>query len=89
MRDFWSEANKSIRKVYCSRKEVAPKTKRKRLPREAFSFTRHRATLTSELYMAIKMGRKAIGAELKESYFKQAVRNLDTALLEQGSLFAA
>lgn len=31
----------------------------------------------SEVYSAVKMGRFAIGAELKPSYFDQAVRNLD------------
>lgn len=30
----------------------------------------------SEAYMAVKMGRKAVGIELKESYFKQAVSNV-------------
>jgi DNA modification methylase len=30
----------------------------------------------SEAYMAVKMGRKAVGIELKESYFKQAVANV-------------
>jgi DNA modification methylase len=30
----------------------------------------------SEVYKPIEMGRKAIGIELKESYFKQAVKNL-------------
>ena len=30
----------------------------------------------SEVYSAVSMGRKAIGIELKESYFKQAVLNL-------------
>lgn len=30
----------------------------------------------SELYVALQMGRKAIGSELKPSYFKQAVKNL-------------
>lgn len=30
----------------------------------------------SEVYMAVKMGRYAIGAELKPSYFQQALRNL-------------
>ena len=30
----------------------------------------------SEAYQAIKFGRKAIGIELKESYFNIAVRNL-------------
>ena len=30
----------------------------------------------SEVYSPVSMGRKAIGIELKESYFKQAVINL-------------
>jgi hypothetical protein len=30
----------------------------------------------SEVYGAVEIGRKAIGAELKESYYRQAVRNL-------------
>ena len=30
----------------------------------------------SEVYTAVKMGRYAIGAELKPSYFEQAIRNL-------------
>lgn len=33
----------------------------------------------SEVYSAVSMGRKAIGAELKSSYFKQAVLNLKAA----------
>jgi DNA modification methylase len=33
----------------------------------------------SEGYQALKMGRRFIGAELKESYFHQAVHNLDRA----------
>lgn len=44
----------------------------------------------SEVYGAVKAGRKGIGIELKESYYKQAVKNLeslDTATLEQGELF--
>lgn len=32
----------------------------------------------SEAYMAIKLGRKAIGIELKESYFKTAIENLNS-----------
>ena len=32
----------------------------------------------SEVYSPVSMGRKAIGIELKESYFKQAVKNLET-----------
>lgn len=34
----------------------------------------------SEAYMALRMERRAIGAELKETYYRQAVRNLDAAL---------
>ncbi len=33
----------------------------------------------SECYQAIKMRRKAVGIELKESYFKQAVKNIQNA----------
>lgn len=33
----------------------------------------------SEVYSPVSMGRKAIGAEIKESYFKQAKQNLDLA----------
>lgn len=36
----------------------------------------------SECYQAIKMGRKALGCELKESYFNQAVKNLQMAEIE-------
>jgi len=32
----------------------------------------------SEVYGAVKKGRKAIGIELKESYYKQAIRNLES-----------
>jgi DNA modification methylase len=32
----------------------------------------------SEVYSPVSMGRKAIGIELKDSYYKQAIRNLDT-----------
>ena len=43
----------------------------------------------SEAYQALKMGRKAIGIELKESYYKQAEKNCNMALQErkQTSLF--
>lgn len=34
------------------------------------------AGIGSELYVAVQKGRKAIGVELKESYYKQAVANL-------------
>lgn len=33
----------------------------------------------SEVYQAVAMGRKAIGAELKPSYYRQAVKNLEMA----------
>jgi DNA modification methylase len=33
----------------------------------------------SEAYQAVKMGRKAIGSELKATYFRQAVKNLQLA----------
>ena len=39
-------------------------------------------------YQAIKMRRKFIGAELKQSYFAQAVKNLESAKASQGGLFA-
>lgn len=43
----------------------------------------------SEVYQAIKMGRKGIGFELKESYFNLAIRNIKTIEIEkkQKSLF--
>lgn len=41
----------------------------------------------SEGYMALKAGRKFIGAELKESYFNLAMRNLEQAKKTQYSLF--
>lgn len=41
----------------------------------------------SEGYMALKAGRKFIGAELKESYFNLAIRNLENAKKSQYDLF--
>lgn len=41
----------------------------------------------SEAYIAVKMGRKAIGSELKPSYFKLASRNLKDAEKSQYDLF--
>jgi DNA modification methylase len=43
----------------------------------------------SEAYVAVKMGRKAIGVELKESYFKLATRNMKLAEESQYDLFGA
>ncbi|AHX12922.1 DNA methylase [Dyella jiangningensis] len=40
----------------------------------------------SEAYCAVEMGRRAVGIELKGSYYQQAVRNLET-LSAQGILF--
>ena len=42
----------------------------------------------SEGYMALKAGRKFIGAELKESYFRLAIRNLEAAKESQYELFS-
>lgn len=43
----------------------------------------------SEVYGAIKMGRKGIGFELKESYYRQAIKNMESFGTEQtqGDLF--
>lgn len=40
----------------------------------------------SEVYQAVKMGRKGIGFELKESYFNLAKQNLKSAILEKNQL---
>lgn len=42
----------------------------------------------SEVYGAVEMGRKGIGSELKASYFRQAVKNLEAASARQKGLFA-
>jgi hypothetical protein len=42
----------------------------------------------SEVYGAIEMGRKGIGFELKDSYFRQAVKNLAEATRRPNGLFA-
>jgi len=44
------------------------------------------AGIGSEGYQSIKMGRRFVGVELKESYFKQACLNLKSAELEQKTL---
>lgn len=41
----------------------------------------------SEGYMAVKMGRRFVGAELKESYFKLACRNMEQAGSTQYDIF--
>jgi len=40
----------------------------------------------SEAYQAVKMGRKAIGFELKASYFEQAKRNVHSAVAQKSQL---
>lgn len=45
------------------------------------------AGIGSEGYQSVKMGRKFVGAELKESYFKQAKKNLNSAECENLSMF--
>lgn len=42
----------------------------------------------SEGYKALEMGRKFIGTELKEAYFKQAIKHLDMAKKQTQDLFA-
>jgi DNA modification methylase len=43
----------------------------------------------SEGYVAVGMGRRFVGAELKASYFKQAVGNLEAATVKTADLFSA
>lgn len=44
------------------------------------------AGIGSELYVALQMGRRAIGAELKPSYWRQAVQNCDRVTTPAGDL---
>ena len=46
------------------------------------------AGIGSEGYVAVKMGRKFIGVELKESYYKQAALNLKSAEEFQSDLLS-
>jgi DNA modification methylase len=46
------------------------------------------AGIGSEGFVALEMGRKYIGSELKRSYYEQACRNLGNALSESAGLFA-
>jgi DNA modification methylase len=45
------------------------------------------AGIGSEGYVSLQLGRKFIGIELKESYYKQATKNLAVARQEMGELF--
>jgi DNA modification methylase len=47
------------------------------------------AGIGSEGYVSLEMGRRFIGIELKESYFREASRNLESALKQTGDLFYA
>lgn len=40
----------------------------------------------SEVYQAVKMGRKGIGFELKESYYEMAKKNIASAIVEKNQL---
>jgi hypothetical protein len=46
------------------------------------------AGIASEGYIALQMGRRFVGVELKESYWKQACANLAVAKQDHGELFA-
>jgi DNA modification methylase len=47
------------------------------------------AGIGSEGFVSLEMGRRFIGSELKESYYRQACRNLSHALSASTGLFAA
>jgi DNA modification methylase len=44
------------------------------------------AGIGSEIYCAVEAGRRGVGIELKESYFKQAVKNLESLKLNKKQL---
>jgi len=46
------------------------------------------AGIGSEGYVALQVGRKFVGVELKASYYRQAAQNLKNALRMSGDLFA-
>ena len=46
------------------------------------------AGIGSEVYVAAQMGRRGLGIELKPSYFRQAVKNMEGMTVETGGLFA-
>jgi|TARA_E500000318_G_C3567192_1_gene216202 DNA modification methylase len=45
------------------------------------------AGIGTEIFTAVQKGRKGVGAELKTSYYKQAIKNIDAGLLESKGLF--
>lgn len=44
------------------------------------------AGIGSELYQSVLCGRKAVGIELKESYFQTAIKNLERAYLKNSQM---
>lgn len=42
----------------------------------------------SEPFVALQMGRKAVAVELKDSYYKQLVRNVENATRQTADLFS-
>jgi DNA modification methylase len=46
------------------------------------------AGIGSEGHVALRMGRKFVGTELKESYYRQAAKNLEAATIQTADLFA-
>lgn len=44
------------------------------------------AGIGSEVYMAVKLGRRGVGIELKESYFRTAVKNLQRAKIDNAQM---
>lgn len=44
------------------------------------------AGIGSEIYMAVKLGRRGVGIELKESYFRTAVKNLQRAKMDNAQM---
>lgn len=47
------------------------------------------AGIGSEGYVSVQMGRRFVGVELKESYYRQAKANIDAATKQTGDMFAA
>ena len=46
------------------------------------------AGIGSEGYVSLQMGRRFVGVELKDSYYRQAAANLNNAMKQTGDLFA-
>ncbi|MGL4651228.1 MAG: DNA methyltransferase, partial [Caldilineaceae bacterium] len=46
------------------------------------------AGIGSEGYVSLQMGRRFVGVELKDSYYRQAAKNLNNAMAGTADLFA-